>query len=277
MSRSLMAAAIVTVCIGAVSTPLAAQRGTATIQLPDALFLRGPGSSIGVSVRDLNSADTEKQGVYIESVRPDTPAARAGLKTGDVVVEFDGEPVRSVRNFTRLVQETAPNRTVKATIVRDGRRQGLDVTPEEAGRFSTQVRPEINPNLDRDLDRALRNVPFDFGELPFGGERAVRLGATLMPVSDQLLQHFGASNGVLVSTVSPDSAAARAGLKAGDVITTVNERRIERASDVTMALRDAGAGGNVRLRVIRDRKEVMLTATLPERERPRAQGRRFPV
>lgn len=272
MRRVLMAAAVATVCIGIVSTPLAAQRDTRAIQLPDALFLRGPGASIGVSVRDLNNTEKEKQGVAIESVTPETPAARAGLKTGDVVVEFDGEQVRSVRSFTRLVQETAPGRTVKVTIVRDGRRQTLDITPEESGRFSTRVPPDIS----REVDRALRNVPFDFDELPFAGERA-RLGATLMPVSDQLLQHFGATNGVLVSTVTPDSAAARAGLKAGDVITTVNERRVERLSDVTSALRDAGSGGNVRLRVIRDRKELTLNATLPERERPRAQVRRYPA
>jgi len=273
MRRFLIAAAIVTVCVGAVTTPLgAAQRGTRAIQLPDALSLRGPGASIGVTARDLNNTDKDKQGVHIETVRPDTPAARAGLKSGDVVVEFDGEAVRSVRNFTRLVQETAPGRTVKATIVRDGRRQTLDITPEEGGRFSTRVTPDIGP----DVDRAFRNIPFDFGELPFSGERA-RLGATLMPISDQLLEHFGAANGVLVSTVTPESAGARAGLKAGDVITTVNERRVERPSDVTSALRDAGAGGNIRLRVIRDRKEMTLNATVPERERPRAQVRRYPA
>lgn len=273
MRRVVFAAAMLAM-LGAASSSLIAQ-ARQQFPIPDAagtLVLPAPGSSIGVSVRDLNNTDTEKQGVFIDSVRPDTPAARAGFKTGDVVVEFDGEPVRSVRNFTRLVQETAPGRAVSATIVRDGRRQTIEVTPEQAGRFSTRVAPDIA----REVDRALRNIPFDFDELPLTVERA-RLGATLMPVSGQLLEHFGASNGVLVSTVSPDSAAARAGLKAGDVITSVNERRIDRISDVTTALRDAGAGGNVRLQVIRDRKQQTLTATLPERARPRAQARRYPV
>lgn len=77
---------------------------------PDLLTLLGPGAEIGVSVRE---ADTkENEGVVIEEVRPGSPAEKAGLKTADVVVEFDGERVRSARQFSRLVQETPPGRMV---------------------------------------------------------------------------------------------------------------------------------------------------------------------
>lgn len=71
-------------------------------------------------------------GVYVEEVLAGTPADRAGLKRGDIVIEFDGERVRSVRGFTRLVSETPPRRTVKALVMRDGSRLILDVTPEVA-------------------------------------------------------------------------------------------------------------------------------------------------
>src|SRR5947208_4844488 len=86
----------------------------------DLTFLAGRGAEIGVSVRDVDASDKARGGVVIEEVRPDSPADHAGLKTSDVVVEFDGEAVRSARQFTRLVQETAPRRPVKMTVVRDG-------------------------------------------------------------------------------------------------------------------------------------------------------------
>src|SRR5947209_15962487 len=79
----------------------------------DLTFLAGRGVEIGVSVRDVDASDKARGGVVIEEVRPDSPAEHAGLKASDVVVEFDGEAVRSARQFTRLVQETAPRRPVR--------------------------------------------------------------------------------------------------------------------------------------------------------------------
>jgi S1-C subfamily serine protease len=104
-------------------------------RFPDVTTLVGPGSSIGVRVRELTNEEVLAPanaggGVSIEEVLAGTPAERAGLKRGDVVVEFDGERVRSVRGFTRLVSETPPRRTVKAIVWRDGSRRTVDVTPD---------------------------------------------------------------------------------------------------------------------------------------------------
>src|SRR4030095_14238398 len=80
----------------------------------DGLVLEGPGSTIGVTVRELSADDALRakvqasDGVLVDSVRESTPASRAGLKNGDVVVEFDGERPRSARQLTRLVRETPP-------------------------------------------------------------------------------------------------------------------------------------------------------------------------
>jgi len=77
--------------------------------------LAGRGAEIGVSIRDIESSDTSTSGgVVVEEVRKDGPADKAGLKQADVIVEFDGERVRSARQFTRLVQETVPGRIVRA-------------------------------------------------------------------------------------------------------------------------------------------------------------------
>src|SRR5260221_572875 len=80
----------------------------------DLAVLAGRGVEIGVSVRDveLTEADPQKAGgVLVEDVRPGSPAEKAGVKRSDVIIEFDGEHVRSARQFARLVQETGPGRS----------------------------------------------------------------------------------------------------------------------------------------------------------------------
>src|SRR5215204_1291378 len=88
------------------------------------MMLTGRGAEIGVRI-----ADGAIAGVVVEEVQPDSPAEKAGLKEKDVIVEFDGEHVRSARQFSRLVEETPPGRTVKVTITRDGQRRDVQITP----------------------------------------------------------------------------------------------------------------------------------------------------
>ena len=143
------------------------------------LALVGPGSSIGITVRDSES------GVVVQDVREESPAARAGVKEGDVVTEFDGERTRSAAQLTRVVRETAPGRTVKMIVLRNGAPTTLDVAPE-AGR-ADDIRL---PNLARDLERRLQVLPrdfnFDFPDPGFGWYSPRRLGVTITPLSDQL-------------------------------------------------------------------------------------------
>lgn len=234
------------------------------------MMLDGRGSSIGVRI-----AEGDTQGVRIEDVDEGSPAAKAGLRTGDVVLEFDGERVRSARQFARLVQETPGGRTVQATVLRGGSRQTLDITPEAGARaWSGDVLLRM-PDIEREVERGLRALPrefnFDFhwDGAPFAAWPRGRLGARLAPLTDQLAEYFGAKDGVLVSSVDAGSAAEKAGLKAGDVIIAVNGRTVRSPSEVTAEIRDAGEGEAVDIRVLRDRKELTLKATI---ERP--EGRR---
>jgi serine protease Do len=241
----------------------------------DGLVLEGPGSSIGVSVRELSADDAartkvqQSEGVYIEDVRDGTPAARAGLKSGDVVVDFDGERPRSTRHFTRLVRETAPGRTVKMTIMRDGARLTLDITPDARGTFGS-VPDAVTRAIPRDFQFNFDGQLFNLWDGPFG--TSGRLGVVVVPMSDQLADYFGVKDGVLVSEVRASTPAAAAGLKAGDVITAVNGRVVMSPQDVVNEIRDVKPGGAVDLRVMRDRKELTLKAMFPERGRQTAGG-----
>jgi serine protease Do len=275
MRKALMAgAALVAVVAAAYAVaPTAWSQGRDEDRDRRVFMLDGRGMSIGVSVSDRGDG-----GVLVEDVGEESPAAKAGIRKGDVVVEFDGERVRSARHLGRLVQETAEGRTVKATILREGARQAVDVTPSrERGRLSGDVAlPALPENFERDLERSLRAIPrnfaFDFNwdaEWPDVSIRArTRMGAQLSPLSHQLADYFGAKAGVLVSSVEEDSAAAKAGLKAGDVITSINGRAVEGPRDVTEQLRDAEAGQTVEIGVVRDKKSLTLKAQMPERRRP---------
>jgi serine protease Do len=224
--------------------------------------LVGPGSSIGITVRDTDT------GVVVQEVRGDTPASRAGLKEGDIVTEFDGERARSAAQFTRLVRETAPGRTVKIAVLRNGMPTTLDIAPE--ARDSSDINL---PDVTRDLQRRFQGWPRDFN-FEFDGDGGVftrlsqrRLGVTVTPLSDQLATYFGVKQGVLVSEVTAGSAAETAGLKAGDVITMVRGQSVSDPGDVVRELSTAKSGTSVEIRVTRDRKDVTLTAKMPERTR----------
>jgi serine protease Do len=244
-------------------TRAAAQnRNRLTIQ-GDLLSLIGPGSSIGITVRDSDS------GVVVQSVRTETPASRAGVKEGDVVTEFDGERARSAAQFTRLVRETAPGRTVKMTVLRNGASTTLDISPEARGSDGIQF-PDVARDFPRRLDVFPRGFNFEFADPDFNFYSPRRLGVTVTPLSDQLAAYFGVKQGVLVTEVAAGSVAETAGIKAGDVITTVDGQTVSSSSDVVRELGEADSGESVEIRVTRNHKEVTLTAKMPERSRANA-------
>lgn len=241
------------------------------------LRLDGRGSQLGVTVSDVDDAATP--GVRVDDVAADSAAEKGGVKEGDLVVEFDGERVRSARQLTRLVQETPDGRTVKMTVMRGKDRQTLEVTPQAAEfAWTGSLAPEIRAEIERGLPdlRELRRLPegafnFRFDGIPAMPGRA-RLGVQVESLSDQLAEYFGAKEGgVLVSGVTADSPAAKAGVKAGDVITKVNGAAVRDSRDVVEELADVKDDGAVTLEIIRDKKVQTLKATL---ERPQPETRR---
>ena len=234
------------------------------------------GSRIGISISDVDG-DTKGKvnaGVVIDDVDDDSPAAKAGLKKGDVVVEFDGERVRSVRQFTRLVTETPSGRTVTAVVTRDGQRVNLSITPREgnafsflngdgwtSGAFETLRRfeptvpphPPTPPRPSTPMPPALENFVWRTGN---------RLGITIDDLPPQLAEYFGAKDGVLVSSVENDSAAAKAGVKAGDVITSVNGDSVESTSELRRRLASIDRGEDFTLGIVRDKRTMTLKGKL---------------
>jgi hypothetical protein len=180
------------------------------------------------------------------------------------------------------VRETPPGRSVTSSVVRQGSRRSLTIAPENDDRLAMAMR-DIGPAIERGLRALPRDFAFDINPRDFDFDIDVpsprrpgfgrgRLGVTLAPLTVQLAQYFGVKEGALVSTVETDSAAGRAGLRAGDVIIAVNGRSVDNAGDVTRAVREAQDGAAMDLRVVRDKKEIDVKVTLPTRERPQPPG-----
>jgi len=228
----------------------------------DFMLLEGRGSEIGVRI-----ADAAESGVKVDEVEPNGAAEKAGVKAGDLITMFDGERVRSARQFARLVQETPPGRTVKMTVSRDRQQKDLQITPDSGRRGRTSVLIDGDRLRDQlgDLGDRLPPFNFNFDQPELGSGR--RLGVSVQELTDQLASYFGVSRGVLVTAVTDGSPASRAGLKAGDVITSVNGNRIESRDDLVRALRDAAdrrqaEAPEITIGIVRDKKESSVKATI---------------
>jgi predicted metalloprotease with PDZ domain len=148
--------------------------------------------------------------------------------------------------------------------MRNGDRRDLTVTPAARQAEDRWLgRDRVRGALDR-----LADLPYDFDLPRIVVAPRSRLGATLEPLTPQLAEYFGTKGGLLVSSVAQNTAASRAGLKAGDVITAVNGRAIESGADLTRELAEARQRGTVTLGIMRDRKTMEVTAQL-ESARPR--------
>jgi serine protease Do len=230
-------------------------------------------STIGVRLSDVTSENMKAlklpraEGAVVESVNPDSPAATTGVHEKDVIVVFDGERVRSASHLTRLVHETPAGREVVMAVMRDGRRTELRITPVagDAGWFDPRFGDLINSQeIRRKMEEAGRELGRRFPEamegmaLPGRG----RLGVNVQPLSADLAAYFGVKAGVLVSGVTPDSPAAKAGLQAGDVITAVNGKPVASPGELVGALPGVDGTHDVTLTVVRDKKEMTVKATV---------------
>jgi len=282
---------------GAAFTPVAQGKGPEPQRWEDdgdmlqsIVQITGHSGRIGVSVRDVDDSDNTgqtKSGVVVDDVREGSAAEKAGMKSGDQIVELDGERVRSVRQFTRLVQDTPIGRKVPVVVVRGGQRVTLTVAPERGSgwrsddefSFITPPEPPEAPRPPRTPRAPQPPVPphpgLPFGDLMpelgfsyFGGSE--RLGVTLEDLSDGLGEYFGVKHGALVRSVSGGSAAAKAGIKAGDVITAVNGTTVDEPSDVRRAIDRLDDQTDLTIEVMRDKKLQTMKAKLEPRERARS-------
>jgi serine protease Do len=202
---------------------------------------------LGVTIED-----QKEGGPVVRSVQPNSPAERAGLKEGDVILEYNKENVIGAQQFTRLIRETPVGRMADLKIRRDSREQTLQITTEASHFPNTigNIDLNIQPNVRVLLDQAMRNVPRVEVNTTF-----VQSGIRVDQMTDQLRDYFGvfSNSGVLVTSVEAGSTAEKAGVKAGDVITAVNGSNIRSPGDFSREMRSANSKAT--LKVMREKQE----------------------
>ena len=242
---------------------------SAFAQRPQTWVMTSGGSYLGIGGMDITPDRAkalnlrEVRGVEISSVDPEGPAAKAGMKEGDVVLEYNGQPVQGWAEFRRLVQETPVGRQVKINVWRAGAMQTLAATVGERKNQPMIIGPDTGWNFSMPAIPSMPEMPNV--EIPrFGVMQNPMLGIIGEPLGqeEQLAEFFGVQDGVLVKRVTKGSAADKAGIKAGDVITKVEDTSVTTSAEITRALRNLRSKKTVTITVVRNKKEMPITVTM---------------
>jgi serine protease Do len=268
------APALLAIVVLTTGTVLAQQPAPAPSE-PDSnfsFFVEGSGF-LGVHAEDISRENmgryglNQVRGVGITQVVKDSPAEKAGIRKDDVIVRFDGENVTSVRKLNRLISEVSPDQTVRLSISRGGAEQELTATIARRKNAFSNTELFSGGNLEPKVwswRGQLEDQQFPTMQL-FGNRR--RLGITTTELTKQLAEYFGITDGrgVLVTSVTEDGPAAKAGLKAGDVITAVDGEKVDDTGDISNIV-NRRKEGDVTLTVVRNKSQQTLRVTPKEGE-----------
>jgi len=235
------------------------------------LTMGGEHAWMGVALRDVTADKAHElklpgeYGAIVQKVEPDSPASKAGLEKGDVILEFNGERVWSVAELSRRVRETPPGRTISLRVSRDGRARTVSVKLESHGNEFLSYMP--GPSVVQIPEVKVPPFNFNFEGL-MGGPR---LGIEADDLTSQLAGYFGVKQGkgVLVREVNSGSPAEKAGLKAGDCIVAVDGKEVASVGELRDALRSesgtvAGEKREHTLAIVRDRHEQSIKVQVEE-------------
>lgn len=236
-------------------------------------FNSGPfigGTYLGVNLAEIDTNRAkelklkEDYGVEITRVEENSPAEKAGVKPGDVVLEYNGQRVEGMEQFGRMVRETPPGREVKLTISRNGATQTLmAVLGNHKSRF---------PNFPQGFEMPEFHMP-DIPQI-YTATRSAMLGVEAESLGSQLAVYFGVKEGVLVRSVLDNTPAQKAGIKAGDVITKVDGMAVTSPSELSNAVRMANSKKSYAIELERDRKPATVNVNVEDRsERSIPRGR----
>jgi len=188
----------------------------------------------------------ERRGALVSAVTRGQPAAKAGIEPGDVIIEFNGKPIKNRDELVATVVNTRPGTTVPLKVVRDRQERTLNVTVGEL-------------NLDEESVRAA--APQETSTKP--NEQSTQgFGLTLTALTPEVARRLRVpadTNGVLVSDVEQGGPAFRQGLTRGDIITQVNRKPVRTPSEASGALAQVSSGGTAFLLVLRDGQEQFFT------------------
>jgi serine protease Do len=199
---------------------------------------------LGVSIQELTPELAkgfglkEPRGVLIADVVKDSPADRAGLTSGDVLVEFDGKRVDTPQDLQKVVAATAPGKGVPVKVWREKGEKTLEIKLGETPEETAQLEP--------------------------GGKGKSLLGLETRPITPDIQRQLNlrTTDGVIVARVEEESAAAEAGMQRGDVVREVNRQRIRSMQDFERATQGIKPGDRVTMLLQRGPQPLYVAFTV---------------
>jgi len=275
-SLSLLSAFFLAAGIATAQQPAAPPSADAPFERNFSFLIEG-GGFLGVYAEDISRENmgryhlSQARGVGVTQVIKDSPAEKAGLRKDDVIFRIDGENVTSVRKLNRLVSEIAPDQSVKVNFSRGGSEQEVtatiakrntnnmvgDLLPGDSKLFKWDGNPNTwkwaAPNFGKDFPNS------DSGDLTLFMENRRRIGVSTINLTKQLADYFGIADGkgVLVTAVTDDGPAAKAGVKAGDVITAIDGEAVDSPGDISRVI-NKKKEGEVTLTVVRNKAQQTI-------------------
>jgi len=246
------------------------------------------GGYLGLSLRE--DTKSNEGGALVTRVVDDSPAAKAGVKNGDVIVAIGGDVVRGPARVTERLRASKPGDKVALDVRRDGKVQKFNVElgarPSMSWHFRSGENAPLSEEAQKDLEQSLKSLDERMPELEkrlgnmkiyapgrhsmmiFGRNKPL-LGIEMVGTTPELREALGGSKdaGVLIGKVLPGSAAEKGGLKAGDLILSVDGKKVSDIGDLSEAI-EKQEGKTIDLEVVRDKKTTHFKAVLPKIDEP---------
>jgi len=201
--------------------------------------------------------DYEEPGVLVQDIVKDGPADMAGIKSGDIIVQFNSKKIFDVERLRKLIGLHDPGEKVDVIVFRDGKTKTFNVELEEKEKIHDSHYFSVGDNnIKVYTDKLLKKK--------YITEKKVYLGVNIEDMEEQLGEYFGVKEGMgsLITNIFEDSPAEKAGLKAGDVIVAIASDPVEGTSDIGYILEDFEDGDEVDVKVMRDKKIKIIKVKL---------------
>ncbi len=215
----------------------------------------------------LNKAGIEG-GAEIVEVFDNSPAAEAGLKAHDIIIKFDGEPIEGPEDLAHYFSSLFNEKDVDIVVVRNGKELIFTghIVPQELDSAILQLKLNAE-KLRQQADSIKKRLKIDISKTPFYSLKGGYLGIEAETLTKQLADFFEVEYGVLVKEVYEDSPAAKAGIKAGDVIFKINDKEIKDWFDLIRTLNYYDPGDSITVFLKRKGQTLKVTAVLAKRNR----------
>jgi serine protease Do len=200
------------------------------------------------------------RGAMIAGITNDGPAAKAGIQSGDIVINFDGKPVADSRALPRLVADTDVGKAVEIEVLRKGQPRKLPITIEKLVEETQVASADSRPNTNNNQSTPAPTPP--------AAPQIVNLGMTLAPITGESRRRYKLNDsvaGAVVTDVDMDSPAGQKNIRSGDVITEVAQTKVTSPEEVSAKLAEEKSAGRkvVLLQVSRGGELTFIGVRIP--------------